>query len=205
MIGVLAVAAATFLASTTSAFSKFHAASRRALLASTAASIAAQAPIAQALDACVPTSINHCFSTASEGQLNVPEWTWPKDMKRSDAIGSLRQVIEGYPKSGQGQMDRVGGEVDAGGWTMVVDDLAGKGHAKLEYYSGAGHFAKKFNDGRPFVDDVEISVGDRGVGIRSESRMGDLDFGVNAKRISYLAKGLRDKGWNAQGVTEVEG
>ena len=31
-------------------------------------------------------------------------------------------------------------------------------------------------------------------------RVGYLDFGVNAKRLNYLAKALREKGWNAEGV-----
>jgi uncharacterized protein (DUF1499 family) len=30
--------------------------------------------------------------------------------------------------------------------------------------------------------------------------VGDSDFGVNPKRINYIAKGLREKGWAAEGV-----
>ena len=42
--------------------------------------------------------------------------------------------------------------------------------------------------------------GKEGVQVRSSSRVGYLDFGVNAKRLNYLAKALREKGWNAEGV-----
>ena len=38
------------------------------------------------------------------------------------------------------------------------------------------------------------------VAARSSSRVGDSDFGVNAKRVNYIAKGLREKGWTAAGV-----
>ena len=44
-------------------------------------------------------------------------------------------------------------------------------------------------------------VGDeRSVQIRSSSRVGYLDFGVNAKRLNYIAKMLSKKGWQAEGV-----
>ena len=36
--------------------------------------------------------------------------------------------------------------------------------------------------------------------VRSASRVGDSDFGVNAKRVNYIAKGLREKGWTAAAV-----
>ena len=54
-----------------------------------------------------------------------------------------------------------------------------------------------------FIDDVEFAVvGDEKntVQVRSSSRLGYLDFGVNAKRLNYLSKKLREKGWDAKGV-----
>ena len=54
-----------------------------------------------------------------------------------------------------------------------------------------------------YVDDLEfamINKDDNVVQIRSASRLGYLDFGVNAKRINYFAKALREKGWDAPGV-----
>jgi len=48
-----------------------------------------------------------------------------------------------------------------------------------------------------FVDDLELSVEDGFVGVRSSSRVGDSDFGVNAKRLNFLSAALRGKGWDA--------
>lgn len=50
--------------------------------------------------------------------------------------------------------------------------------------------------------DVEFAVlgREREVQLRTSSRIGYLDFGVNAKRINYIAKELRAKGWKAEGV-----
>lgn len=54
------------------------------------------------------------------------------------------------------------------------------------------------------IDDFEVAYvegrGDRAVQVRSSSRVGYLDFGVNAKRINYIAKQLKAKGWDAPGV-----
>ena len=36
--------------------------------------------------------------------------------------------------------------------------------------------------------------------LRSSSRIGYLDYGVNAKRLNYIAKDLRVQGWDAPGV-----
>lgn len=47
------------------------------------------------------------------------------------------------------------------------------------------------------MDDLKIEVdGDLKVQVKSQSRVGDSDFGVNGKRVSYLAAGLKAKGWS---------
>jgi uncharacterized protein (DUF1499 family) len=59
-----------------------------------------------------------------------------------------------------------------------------------------------------YVDDLELAfinndkgaTTDNAIQVRSSSRLGYLDFGVNAKRINYLAMKLRSKGWDAPGV-----
>merc|ERR1712078_957714 len=87
--------------------------------------------------------------------------------------------------------------VDGGGWSLVSGDLK-SGNAKLEFRSsGTGNFAKFFNGGKPFVDDVEFELADSGVAVFSSSRVGDSDLGVNQKRLSYIASKLRAKGWGA--------
>ena len=83
-----------------------------------------------------------------------------------------------------------------GGWTIVEDDLAGSGTARVEYKSGIGNFAKFFNGGKPFIDDLKLEIADSGaVEVRSSSRVGESDLDVNRKRLVYLGKALTAKGW----------
>ena len=72
--------------------------------------------------------------------------------------------------------------------------------ARYSSAQGIGNFARFMNGGKPFVDDLEFSVEEASVCLRSSSRVGDSDFGVNAKRINWIAEKLRAKGWNAPGV-----
>lgn len=37
--------------------------------------------------------------------------------------------------------------------------------------------------------------------VRSSSRLGFLDLGVNAKRLNWISKALRAKGWTAPAIT----
>ena len=39
------------------------------------------------------------------------------------------------------------------------------------------------------------------VQVRSSSRVGQLDFGVNAKRLNWISERLRAKGWNAPTIS----
>jgi len=115
-------------------------------------------------------------------------------MSRDDAVATLASVVKAYPQEGQNG-------VDLGGWVFAEDKLASSGYARLEYKSGLGNFAKFFNGNKPFIDDLELSVESDKVCIRSSSRVGDSDFGVNAKRVNWIADKLRNKGWSAPGVT----
>jgi hypothetical protein len=122
---------------------------------------------ALALEQCPPKS-NNCVRT---------QWTPPSGSSKSDAIASLRDAIKAYPQEGQNN-------VDGGGWIIAEDDLDGASSAaRVEFRSsGKGNFAKFLNGGKPFVDDLKIEVDDSGVvQIKSQSRVGDSDFGVNSK------------------------
>lgn len=54
-----------------------------------------------------------------------------------------------------------------------------------------------------YIDDVEFFIRDGEVQVRSSSRVGSSDFGVNAKRLNYIAAGLRKKGWGIDAITEA--
>ena len=69
----------------------------------------------------------------------------------------------------------------------------------LRYKSaGTGNFAKFFNGGKPFVDDLDVAINaDGSVDFRSASRIGDSDFDVNKKRMNYISAALDARGWKA--------
>jgi|MDSY01.1.fsa_nt_gb hypothetical protein len=113
-------------------------------------------------------------------------WTGAKDAK--DAAATLLEVLESYPQEGQA-------DVDGGGWKMVSSSSDG---FALEFYSaGTGNLAKFLNGGKPFVDDLVIAINaDGSVFFKSSSRVGDSDFGVNGKRVAFIAAALQAKGWS---------
>jgi Protein of unknown function (DUF1499) len=128
--------------------------------------------------ACPPRSQN-CIRT-----------TWKAPSGTQDVYDSVLQLFESYPQDGQS-------EVDKGGWTIIEDDSKDK-MLRLEYKSGIGNFAKFFNGGKPFIDDVVVQVVDSSViEIRSSSRIGESDLGVNQKRLQFLVTKARELGWDA--------
>ena len=88
-------------------------------------------------------------------------------------------------------------KVDAGGWSFAVDELD-KSATRDWSTSRASEHGEYFNGGQPFVDDLEVLIGGDSVSVRSSSRIGDSDLGVNAKRLAYLAKDLKAKGWDGR-------
>lgn len=126
---------------------------------------------------CPPRSQN-CIRTT---------WTAPTGTK--DVTGTVLDLFKSYPMEGQN-------DIDKGGWT-VAKDGTDDGVIRFEYKSGIGNFAKFFNGGKPFVDDVAIQVTGNTIDIRSASRIGDSDLGVNQKRLQFLVTKARDMGWEA--------
>ena len=55
-----------------------------------------------------------------------------------------------------------------------------------------------------FIDDVEFAVGAAGVQVRSASRVGKIDFLVNAKRLNLISERLRANGWTAPAITQMK-
>ena len=136
---------------------------------------------AYALEEC-PAKSNNCVRTT---------WTPPASTSKESAISTLREVISTYPQEGQAN-------IDGGGWEYAADDFDTKGLGSIVFKSsGKGNLAKFFNGGKPFLDDVKLEVEDTGVvQVKSQSRLGDSDFGVNRKRVDFLAAALKEKGWS---------
>jgi uncharacterized protein (DUF1499 family) len=117
----------------------------------------------------------------------IPAWIWPKEFgdDREKAFLQLQGTIMAY-QPGQSN-------VDGGGFQIVNSDPR-KGYVYVQFEALKGGY----------IDDVEFAyingLEDHAVQVRSSSRVGYLDYGVNAKRLNFIAKVLRSQGWNAPGV-----
>ena len=137
-----------------------------------------------------PPGVNNCYSTASG---TIATWSWPKSSTKAQAIKDIEAVLDSYPQTGQAG-------VDGGGWSRAVDELVDNGYARFEFKSaGTGNLARFLNGGKPFTDDLEFAVEESGVCVRSSSRVGDSDFGVNKARLAFISAELKRLGWDAEG------
>lgn len=132
----------------------------------------------------------NCFSSTDSDDPDhvIPAWQWPADLSLKDAFTQLDDAIKNY-KPGQGN-------IDGGGFQIVKSDLD-KGYIYTQFES--------LKNG--YIDDVEFAFinpsnneSANKVQVRSSSRIGYLDFGVNGKRLNYIAKEMKAKGWIAEGV-----
>ena len=143
-------------------------------------------------------SASNAIDSCPKGSKNCLRQTWtpPSSVSAADAVSQLRDALNAYPLEGQED-----GKVDGGGYIVVSDALGSGGPIQLEYRSsGKGFFAKSFNAGKPFVDDLVIEPNGAAFEFRSASRIGDSDFGVNGKRLSYIGGLLKEKGWTGVGL-----
>lgn len=152
----------------------------------------------RATQACPPGSMN-CVRTT---------WTAPRDVVTpKQAAEQLETAFTEYPRSGQDGIDRGGWKIARGSFAeAAVADDDEKGVVRLEYTSGRSFLTFLLNGGRGFVDDVLVEISkdksdddDRRVvaELRSSSRLGKSDLGVNQKRLRFLADKMRQRGWEA--------
>ena len=113
----------------------------------------------------------HCFSTSGDEAHLLKLW---RSGAGSNAMGDLVETIKAYPP--------FQGRIDGGGFKIVT--------ARADYLYVQFESLKK-----GFIDDVEFAVKGDEVQVRSSSRLGYLDLGVNAKRLNWISAQLRDKGW----------
>ncbi|CAJ1395130.1 unnamed protein product [Effrenium voratum] len=125
----------------------------------------------------------NCFSSAAEDEHYLKPWSFPGPPEK--ALADLEQVLKAYPP---GQQD-----IDGGGFQ--IQKLEPKGYIYVQFES-----LKK-----GYIDDVEFRVqpvdSESQVLVRSASRLGYLDLGVNAKRLNWISQRLRDRGWAAPKIT----
>jgi uncharacterized protein (DUF1499 family) len=133
----------------------------------------------------------NCFCSTDDPEDDpdhyIPAWIWPKELDKVHAFQQLEEVIKAY-EPGQDN-------VDGGGFQIVKSDTK-------SWYIYTQFEALK----NGYIDDFEVAYidgaqgGERAVQVRSSSRVGYLDYGVNGKRINFIARRLRAKGWDAPGV-----
>ena len=131
----------------------------------------------------------NCFSSSlpplDDPDHAIPPFIWPDGLTQEQAFQNLKDAIMAYPPGQNG--------VDGGGFGIQTFDPK-QGYLYVQFESLK----------RGYIDDLEFAVvpndGERVVQVRSSSRIGYLDFGVNAKRLNYIAKSLKSKGWTAAGV-----
>lgn len=138
------------------------------------------------LKSCGPGPDCFCSTLPDDPDHAIPAWRWPVTYDQARAFEDLSQVLQSYPPGQNG--------VDGGGFQIQVID-GQKGYAYVKY--------EALKNG--YIDDVEFAVivdgyPERSLQVRSSSRVGYLDFGVNAKRLNWIATALRAKGWDAVGV-----
>jgi hypothetical protein len=126
----------------------------------------------------------HCFSsTATVGDALADtskigsDWLvqpWSYTGKSvAGALTDLKIVVDAYPP-GQGG-------IDAGGFSAIRVQFP-------ESADEAGYLYVQFESGaRGYIDDMEFSVINGLCNVRTSSRLGYLDFGVNAKRYNCEA------------------
>jgi hypothetical protein len=136
----------------------------------------------------------HCFSTsavtfddsdlyeADSGppeEWLVPPFTYQKPL--AEAVADLRASIDAYPPGQSG--------IDGGGYQTVGDQVS---------EAGAYIYVQFESRRKGYVDDMEFNLAKGVLNVRTSSRLGYTDMGVNAKRFNWFALRLGSTpGWTA--------
>ena len=136
----------------------------------------------------------NCFSTTGDSLLTdriltgvdtlIPPWKPP-----AGATAPFKSLVEAVKAYKPGQTPAVGGIIDGGGFN-VVKETDGYLYVQFEALK------------KGYIDDVEFAMGkDGNVQVRSGSRVGQTDFGVNGSRLNIIAEALRKDGWTIDEIT----
>ena len=141
----------------------------------------------------IPTSATKPIPKGSSNAIRTT-WTAPSTVTSAQqAAADVQAAFEDYPQKGQSGVDK-------GGW-QVADGSLESGKFRVEFTSGSGIFAKLLNGGQGFKDDVLVEIQGDDIPwraeVRSSSRMGKSDLGVNQKRLQFFVDRMREKGWEA--------
>jgi len=125
----------------------------------------------------------NCFSPYGSKEQDVDHYyaPWSVSKGREEALGDLVRAVEAYPP---GQED-----IDEGGWEI---EKQGDGYLWVVFESGV----------YGYKDDLEFAIVKEGqVQVRSASRLGYTESGVNSKRINWFADYLaKDPAWKVERI-----
>mmetsp|Transcript_26619 Transcript_26619/g.34520 ORF Transcript_26619/g.34520 Transcript_26619/m.34520 type:complete len:246 (-) Transcript_26619:355-1092(-) len=126
----------------------------------------------------------NCFSSSADPEEDPDHYVPPfKYTKSKD--DAMKDVIKAIKKYQPGENN-----IDGGGWEVkkLTNDYIYVQFESLKH---------------GYIDDLEIAVQDNGNAlVRSSSRIGYLDFQVNAKRINAIGQSLmRSGGWEIEPIT----
>jgi len=134
----------------------------------------------------------NCFSSAAGG--GSPYYLEPWRFARggpAKAFEDLQAVVGAYRPGQRG--------VDGGGFQVQEAD-AGRGYLYVQFES----LRKGYKDDVEFLVRADAVGGGGEVRVRSASRQGRKDLGVNAKRLNGIAEGLSQlDGWSAPLLTNA--
>ena len=134
----------------------------------------------------------HCFSSSTvvgEYKANINQvgsgwivqpWRF-KSITVAGAFSDLKEVLAAYPPGQNG--------IDKGGFAIISQKFP-------ESADDSAYLYAQFESSVGYIDDMEFALLNGVVNVRTSSRLGFLDFGVNAKRYNYFATKLGGKkGW----------
>lgn len=118
----------------------------------------------------------------------IPKWSYSK-ASVDEAFDMIGSALDNYTPGQSG--------IDGGGFKVITKD------SKNHYYYVQYESLK-----RGYIDDLEIAVEDVVQGqkqghvqVVSSSRLGYLDYRVNAKRLNFIAANLRQLGFTASEIS----
>jgi len=128
----------------------------------------------------------HCFSSTPEvlefDYGTTDDWLvkpFKYDKPLADAVADLKSAIAAYPPGQRG--------IDGGGFQLITDSIN----------DDVGYLYVQFESQRKgYIDDMEFALRQGVVNVRTSSRLGYLDLGVNAKRFNWFAEKMgKTPGW----------
>jgi uncharacterized protein (DUF1499 family) len=141
----------------------------------------------------------NCFSSSiplnDDPDHTIPLWIYPSNQTITTAFTDLYAILQKYPP-GQNT-------IDGGGFDIKKYDPI-KGYIYVQFESLKNGYIDDFEAAAVMSTLSQDNNNDNGtnqiknaIQVRSSSRVGYLDYGVNGKRLNYIANELRNIGWYA--------